>query len=103
MAAAIASSEGWNVIYLGADMPTGDIADAARETAAVAVALSFIYPATPADVEGHVREVREHLAQGVTLFVGGSACEGLGVRLDRLGATHVASLAQYRDALARVA
>ena len=103
MAAAIASSEGWNVVYLGADMPTEEVATAARDTAAQAVALSFIYPTTSEDVERQVREVRGLLENGVTLFVGGSASEGLGARLDRLGATHVASLAQYRDALARVA
>jgi methanogenic corrinoid protein MtbC1 len=99
MAAAIASAAGWNAVYVGPDMPTAEIAEEARATDAAAVALSFIYPTTSADVEQHVREVRGLLEQRVTIFVGGAATEGLGPRLERLGATHVASLSQYRDAL----
>ena len=103
MATAIASSEGWNAVYLGPDMPAVDIAEAARATGAVAIALSFVYPATARDVEDNVREIRGLLTPGVTIFVGGAACDGLGARLQQLGATHVASLSQFRDALVRAA
>ncbi len=99
MAAAIASSEGWNVVYLGPDMPAADIAESARVTGAVAIALSFVHPTTFDDVEKHVREIRALVNPEITIFVGGAACDGLEARLERWGATHVVSLSQYRDAL----
>lgn len=103
MAATVACSEGWNAVYLGPDLPTADIADAVKSTGAAAIALSFIYPATPADVESHVGELRGLVGARVPIFVGGSATDGMGVRLERLGATQVSSMQQYREVLARAA
>jgi len=103
MAAAVASAEGWNVVYLGPDMPSADIADAARATGATVVALSFVYPATSKEIEEHVREIRGLMKPEIAVLVGGSASDGVAARLEQLGATHVSSLARYRDALARAA
>lgn len=41
IAAALAGSEGWRVLFLGADLPAEEIARTAREVAARAVALSL--------------------------------------------------------------
>lgn len=103
MAAAIASAEGWNVVYLGPDMPSADIASAAQATGAAAIALSFVFPATSKEVEEHVRELRGLVSPAIAVFVGGSASDGVAARLEQLGATHVSSLARYRDALSHAA
>lgn len=103
MAAAVASSEGWNAVYLGPDLPVGDIAEAARTMRALGVALSFVFPATPQEIEARVSELRESVPDDVKLFVGGSAADAAASRLERLGATHVVSLAQFREVLRRAA
>src|SRR5262249_15318193 len=45
IAASTAASEGWHVIYLGPSLPAEEIAAAARQNRATAVALSILYPA----------------------------------------------------------
>lgn len=101
MAAAVASAEGHAVLYLGPDVPPVDIADVARSTRARNVAVSFVLPATVVEIERQVRELRELLGPQVTIFVGGSAAAEVRPRLEKLGATHVVTLPQFREALRR--
>jgi hypothetical protein len=44
LAAAAASTHGWRVVYLGANLPASEIAVAANHTRATAVALSLLHP-----------------------------------------------------------
>jgi methylmalonyl-CoA mutase cobalamin-binding subunit len=72
--AAAAVGEGWRVIYLGPSLPARDIANAAEQVGAKAVALSVVYaggPATAAEVEA----IDGALADGVELFIGGAAAD----------------------------
>jgi len=61
--AAAAVGEGWRVIYLGPSLPARDIANAAEQVGAKAVALSVVYAGGPAT------------AAGVELFIGGAAAD----------------------------
>ncbi len=71
MAAATAAMEGWRVVYLGADLPVEDIATAARDVRATAVALSVVYPET--EVSGAITEIRRLLPPDTALIIGGVA------------------------------
>lgn len=86
MAAATAAMEGWRVVYLGADLPSEDIAAAAKDIRADAVALSIVYPETEAS--GVINDLRERLPRHTALVIGGVAAGdevGSGVhRLDTL-------------------
>ncbi|MEP7325996.1 MAG: MerR family transcriptional regulator [Gemmatimonadota bacterium] len=73
MAAAIAASEGWQVTYLGADLPVTEFAETARRTTARAVALSIIHPGNDSEMGGHLRSLGRSLPAGVALLVGGAA------------------------------
>ena len=76
LVAAAAASEGWRVLYLGANLPAGDIVAAATQVGARAVALSLVY----ADSEQALRELRETangLPAEVKIFVGGMAAARL--------------------------
>jgi MerR family transcriptional regulator, light-induced transcriptional regulator len=69
LAAATASAEGWRTLYLGPDLPAADIARAAVEASAQAVALSAIYS------NGALADEMEALARAlpddVPVLVGG--------------------------------
>lgn len=81
LVAAAAIEEGWRVVYLGVDLPAGDIADAARQSGARAVALSVVYATDPSGLDG-VWETARALPSGVPLLVGGAAAVA---RADALG------------------
>lgn len=71
IAAAMAGSEGWRVIYLGADLPASEIARTAREVGARAVALSLVYGSEGAPATEELRSIRQGLPDSVEVLVGG--------------------------------
>jgi methanogenic corrinoid protein MtbC1 len=70
---ALAVSEGWNVINLGANVPAEDIVLAARESSASVVALSIVHPAADPGVGRALAYLAKNLDPSVTLIVGGQA------------------------------
>jgi DNA-binding transcriptional MerR regulator/methylmalonyl-CoA mutase cobalamin-binding subunit len=72
MAAATAAGEGWKVIYLGADLPTAEIADMADRTSARAVGISIVASERKARVAAELRELESALGNRTALLVGGS-------------------------------
>ena len=82
---AAAANLGWRVTYLGASLPAAEIAGAARQNQARAVALSLVYPEDDPRLEGELARLRELLPSETVLLAGGRA------------------MPAYRDALASVA
>ena len=85
LVAAAAASEAWHVLYLGANLPAGDIVAAATQVQASVVALSAVY----VDGEVALRELRETvsgLPVETLMVIGGTAA----ARLERsLGDTRI--------------
>lgn len=77
LAAAAAESVGWEAVYLGPDLPGDDIARAAVQTGARAVALGAVYAPEPEALTAEVRDLRARLPPSLTLIVGGVAFSGL--------------------------
>lgn len=77
IAAAMAGSAGWRVIYLGSDLPASEIARTAREVGARAVALSLVYDSDGAPTADELRRIREGLPGSVDLLVGGRGATGV--------------------------
>jgi MerR family transcriptional regulator, light-induced transcriptional regulator len=105
LAAAAAESEGWDVVYLGPDLPADDIAFAAIRTGARAVALSAVYAPDTDALEAELRELRERLPPQVLLLVGGAATRTLGLRAEENGVVHleqVEELGRVLDGLLQV-
>lgn len=71
VAAAVAATEGWRVLYLGADLPAAEIARTAVEVGARAVALSVGYGPEGGAIGDEIRRLRGRLPESVRLFVGG--------------------------------
>ncbi len=81
---AAAAVEGWNVLYLGADLPAADIADAARTAGARMVALSIVHVESRERVLGELRLLRSRLPDDVTLLLGGQGAVSLAADLRAL-------------------
>jgi MerR family transcriptional regulator, light-induced transcriptional regulator len=71
----IAAEQGWEVVYLGVDLPAEEIAAAARRRAARVVLISLVYP--PGDVRTavEIERLRHFLGPEVRLIAGGRAAE----------------------------
>ena len=99
MAAAIAATAGWNVTYLGPDLPVGDIAAAVRQSRARVVALSIVTTwGGPALVED-LRRLREAVGPEVILVAGGASTERFAGALDAIGARRLAEVGDLRRVL----
>ncbi len=102
LAGALAANLGWRVTYLGASLPAPEIAGAARQNRARAVALSLVYPADDPRMEGELTRLRELLPSDVQLIAGGCAMPAYRGALDRIGAVPAGDLAQLSLALDRL-
>jgi DNA-binding transcriptional MerR regulator/methylmalonyl-CoA mutase cobalamin-binding subunit len=78
LVAALASEQGWSVVYLGSDVPAEDIANTAKRRQARLVALSAVYPAGDARVARELKELGRALGGGIGLVMGGSAAPSYG-------------------------
>jgi MerR family transcriptional regulator, light-induced transcriptional regulator len=90
---ATAANLGWQVTYLGASLPAAEIAGAARQRRARAVALSLVYPEDDPQVEGELTRLRELLPAEVVLLVGGRAMAAYRDPLEKAGALPIENLA----------
>lgn len=86
MAAAAATDAGWNVVYLGTSLPAAEIAGAAIQHRARAVALSIVYPADDANLATELENLRGYLPPATLLLAGGRAASAYGEVLGRVGA-----------------
>lgn len=98
LAALTAALAGWRPIYLGADLPPDDIARAANESGAVAVALSITEPSIKPDLS----RLRERLTAEVPILVGGQGVRSIDTPYPA-GTRRLDSLADFRSALLALA
>lgn len=99
LAAVVAGTEGWCTTYLSPNAPAAEIAGAARQTNAKALALSITYPADDPHLGDDLRRLRQLLPEEVVVLVGGRAAPAYRPVLEEIGATHLNSLSELRQAL----
>ena len=85
-AAMLAAAAGLGVIYLGADLPPEEVAEAARRTGARAVVLGMTGTEGAASVDAACA-VAKAMPGGVEVFVGGGGSAGRGDALREAGVT----------------
>jgi MerR family transcriptional regulator, light-induced transcriptional regulator len=98
--AATAAGEGWQVTYLGPDLPPEEIAAAALQKGARAVALSITYPPDDPILVDELKKLRRLLGPRTALIVGGRAVPNYARVLNEIEAHLVDSLADLREDLA---
>jgi methanogenic corrinoid protein MtbC1/transposase-like protein len=96
MVAATATSEGWRVVYLGANLPIEEIAAAVLHSNARALALSIVYPVDDAHLHDELRKLSHFLPPHVTVLAGGRAIEQYANVFNDIGAIAVHSLMNLR-------
>lgn len=89
---ASAAADGWNVVYLGADLPAVDIADAARASRASVVALSIVYAEERGRLLDEIGRIREELPQEIRLMVGGAGARAMATSLRAIGVEVVSQI-----------
>jgi DNA-binding transcriptional MerR regulator/methylmalonyl-CoA mutase cobalamin-binding subunit len=99
LAAATAAGEGWQVTYLGPDLPPEEIAAAALQKGARAVALSITYPPDDPMLVDDLRRLRRLLGPHTLLLAGGRACPAYAAVLQEIGALRLEDLAGLRREL----
>jgi DNA-binding transcriptional MerR regulator/methylmalonyl-CoA mutase cobalamin-binding subunit len=99
LAGAAAANLGWHVTYLGPSLQAAEIAGAARQNRARAVALSLVYPEDDPRLEGELSRLRESLPPDVPLLVGGRAMPAYREVLEKIGALEMKDLAQLSSTL----
>jgi MerR family transcriptional regulator, light-induced transcriptional regulator len=102
MVAATAVSEGWRVTYVGPNLPAEEIAGAAEQTHARAVALSIVYPSDDPRLPAEIDKLRRYLPDEVTLLVGGRSAGNYISSLDAIRAVLVSDLPALRIQLERL-
>ena len=102
LAAATATIHGWKVTYLGPSLPAEEIAGAALQNKARAVALSLVYPEDDPNLSAELRRLRRLLPAEVALLVGGRAAHSFAPVIEELGATLLVDLPGLGAALDRL-
>ena len=97
--AATATSEGWQVTYLGPDLPPEEIAAAVFQSAAQAVALSITYPPDDPLLAEDLKRLRRLLPPDTALLVGGRSAAAYASTLLEIGALYSDNLVKLRQEL----
>jgi methylmalonyl-CoA mutase cobalamin-binding subunit len=99
---ALAANLGWAVTGLGASLPAAEIAGAARQKRARAVALSLVYPEDDPRLLGELTLLRDSLPPETALLAGGRAMPAYREGLARLGVILIEDLEDLGKALDRL-
>jgi MerR family transcriptional regulator, light-induced transcriptional regulator len=102
LVAIAAAREGWNVVYLGPNLPASEIAMAQRRLEAAAIALSIVYPDDDPELPAELRRLREAVGPTVAIFAGGRAAAAYAGVLMEIGASSVSEHASFQEAVERL-
>ncbi|ETW98202.1 MAG: hypothetical protein ETSY1_19750 [Candidatus Entotheonella factor] len=97
--ASTAESDGWQVIYLGVNLPAEEIAAAVQQHDAKAVALSVVHPADDPRVADELLKLRRYLSSDIEILVGGRGSYGYKAVLYTIEATQIDDLVTLRNHL----
>jgi len=92
MIANVAAMSGWDIIFLGSDLPAEEIASAARELGASMVLLSIVFPPNDPRIQSELNSLGRLLPDALPLIVGGRAAAGYLDTLQRIGAEYLEDL-----------
>ena len=99
IAATTAASQGWQVTYLGPNLPIEEIVACAVQNGAKAIGLSIIYPTDDPHLANELRKLQRRLQEHVTLFVGGSGAIAYSPIIRAIGAVRINDIPTFRAEL----
>ena len=93
------ATEGWNITYLGTDLPAEEIAAGAYQKKSRVVALSVTFPPDDANLHRELTRLRRFLPESTDIIVGGRSSLAYQRTLESIGAIHIPSLQELRRQL----
>lgn len=99
LAAIIAELKGWQVTYLGANLPAEEIAAAVRFTNSRAVTLSISFGNDDLIIPKEIRRLKKLIGANVALIVGGRGAGEYKAVLDEVGVLNILSYEHFRTIL----
>ena len=99
MAAKTAAAEGWAVTYLGANLPTQDIAAVVAQADAQLLGLSIIYAEDPAKVINAIASLQDALPPHIPIVAGGKFTQRHKAEIEALGVIVLDNMDAFRDLL----
>jgi DNA-binding transcriptional MerR regulator/methylmalonyl-CoA mutase cobalamin-binding subunit len=99
LAASAANDVGWNVVYLGPNLPADEIVLAAREFNARAVGVSIVYGTPKHVINIELSKIRSELDPNIDLLVGGRSAAHFKSLIADLGAIYVEDLSELQQQL----
>ncbi len=103
LAAIIAELKGWQVTYLGANLPSEEIAAAVKYTNARAVTISISFCTDDHIVPKEIRRLKKLIGNDVALIVGGRAASHFKPVLDEVGVLNIHGYGHFRQLLDELA
>ena len=94
-----AASQGWQVTYLGPNLPTEEIVGCAVQNEAKAIGLSIIYPTDDPHLANELRKLRRGIQEHVALFIGGSGAIAYARVISSIGAVRINDMSTFRNKL----
>lgn len=92
---AAAAQVGWRTTYLGASLPAAEIAGAAAQNRAIAVALSVVYPEDDPNLAQEFISLRRFLPAETKILVGGRAAHAYLDTIMQIGAVVIDSIDEF--------
>ena len=102
LAASHAHEAGWDVLYLGPNLPAEEIATAARARGVRAIMLSIVFPTADSGVMDQLRELRKLVGPGMPIIIGGHGAPSYGSVLAEIGAHSVTDTEELGEILTSI-
>ncbi len=102
IAATIAAANGWQVTYLGPSLPAEEIAAAAIQKQAKAIALSVVYPTDDPKMKTELIKLRKHLPAELPLLIGGCAAPNYRSIIKHIGAIEIPNVTVLQQQLNQI-
>ena len=103
LAAIMAELCGWQVTYLGANLPAEEIAAAVKYTNACALTLSISFASEDNIVAKELRRIKKLIGNDVALIVGGRAASHYQGVLAEIGVPNILGYAHFKEILKQLA
>ena len=99
VAGTTAAAQGWQVTYLGPNLPAEEIVGCAVQNSAKAIGLSIIYPTDDPHLATELRKLRRGIPEHVALFVGGAGAIAYDSVINAIGAVRIKDMPTFRTEL----
>jgi DNA-binding transcriptional MerR regulator/methylmalonyl-CoA mutase cobalamin-binding subunit len=95
----IASADGWNVTYIGPNLPGEEIAAAIEKLHPKIIALSIMYPSDDFTLDREMIKLKSLLDNGSKIIAGGRSVEAYKKALESMNAQIINSIQEFREEL----